>query len=428
MHTPGNDQNMSTSDLFEERILEHINHPKELEQLFRIDKTAFKKAFNTIFSEISGNSIAQVWNERLNAKEEAIGGPRMEWIMLGISIFLAGMLVKIPAMTGIDEEFFYSRNLPFLVIPFLTAYFAWKSHIEFKSWGMQLIAFLVSAVYINLLPDNSASDTLTLACIHLPIFLWSLAGFAFTGNEISNKGKRVEFLRYNGDLVVICALLALAGFLFSGITIGLFQLIGLKVGDWYAQYVIAWGAPAIPLTGTFLVRNNPNLVNKISPLIARIFTPLVFLMLLIFLGAVIYTGKDPYNDREFLLLFNILLIGVMAIILFSLSEATKNMNQRIQLITLFGLALLAIIANGIALSAISFRIFEYGMTPNRIAVLGSNLLIFSNLIGVAFQLLNTLQHKTPIQNVTRVIAFFLPIYGGWAAAVAFLIPLVFKFK
>ena len=44
---------------------------------------------------------------------------------------------------------------------------------------------------------------------------------------------------------------------------------------------------------------------------------LVLVMLVIYLGAMFYSGRDPYQDREFLMVFNALLIGVMAIIFFS---------------------------------------------------------------------------------------------------------------
>jgi len=59
-----------------------------------------------------------------------------------------------------------------------------------------------------------------------------------------------------------------------------------------------------------------------------VFTPLVLTTLVIYLIAVIGTGKDPYNDRDFLLIFNLLLIGVMAIILFSIAETSKNSDSK----------------------------------------------------------------------------------------------------
>ncbi|MFM7223675.1 MAG: hypothetical protein ACKO03_09645, partial [Bacteroidota bacterium] len=272
------------------------------------------------------------------------------------------------------------------------------------------------------------SDSLILTWIHLPIFMWTLVGFAFSGNAIQNSSQRVGFLRFNGDLIVMLAVMQLAASLFTIITLGLYELIGINIRDFYIDYVVNWGLPALPLLATILVVNNPQLVGKVSPIIAKIFTPFVLISLAIFLGAVIATGKDPYNDRQFLLIFNALLIGVMAIILFSLSEATKTRQNKFQLIMLLALSLLTIMDNGIAISAIVFRLAEYGITPNRLAVLGSNVLMFMNLIGIAYQLLNVVKGKTDTESVEKVIAQFLPLYAIWCALVAFGFPLLFGFK
>jgi hypothetical protein len=147
--------------------------------------------------------------------------------------------------------------------------------------------------------------------------------------------------------------------------------------------------------------------------------------LAIFLGAVIGTGKDPFNDREFLVVFNGLLIGVMAIILFSLSEITKGKKNKIQLLFLVGLSLLTIIDNGIALSAIVFRLTEYGITPNRIAVLGSNLFMLSHLCMIAYQLIKILNKDAELIEVEKTIGKFLPLYTAWALVVVFFFPLLF---
>ncbi|MHB1108129.1 MAG: hypothetical protein ACYCZ2_17375, partial [Lutibacter sp.] len=312
--------------------------------------------------------------------------------------------------------------------PMLTAYFAYKQNLGINKLLFPLIAIMLSVFYINFLPDNDKSDSIILACIHLPIFLWTLVGYTFVGGNLNDNPKKIDFLRYNGDFVVMTAVMVLSGILFTGITIGLFDLIGLDIEAFYAQHIAVWGAPAIPILATYLVRNNPQLVNKISPVIARIFTPIVFAMLLIFLAAIIYTGKNIYNDRNFLIIFNALLIGVMAIILFSVTAATKNANEKWNILFLFGLSALTIILNGLALSAIAFRLVEFGITPNRIAVLGANLLIFINLILVAHKLFLILRGKSEVQKVENVIALFIPIYGIWTALVTFLFPLLFNFK
>jgi hypothetical protein len=146
------------------------------------------------------------------------------------------------------------------------------------------------------------------------------------------------------------------------------------------------------------------------------------------LVAFIYSGKDPYNDRDFLLIFNGILIGVMALLLFSVSESTKDAASQFQRISLIVLALLAIINNGIALSAIAFRLMEMGITPNRLAVLGSNLLVLLNLTFVTRQLLGLLNGKKTLADVEASMTRFLPYYALWAAIVSFIFPLVFSFR
>ena len=237
----------------------------------------------------------------------------------------------------------------------------------------------------------------------------------------------VLVLRPNGDLVVMTAIILIAGILLTMITLGLFSLINVRI-EGYFEYIVTFGLSASPIVGTYLVQQNPQLVNKVSPVIAKVFAPLVLITLIIYLTAVISTGKDPYNDREFLLIFNMLLIGVMAIILFSIAEKYNQSNSKIGTFLLLGLSIVTVIINGIALSAIVFRISEWGITPNRLAVLGGNILILINLIIVTINLFKTLKKNEQIENVEKSIATFLPIYSVWTVIVVFLFPILFGFK
>jgi hypothetical protein len=264
--------------------------------------------------------------------------------------------------------------------------------------------------------------------MHLPIFLWAILGYIFIGGDLNNHHKTIAFLKFNGNFVIMTGLIFISGMLFTGITIALFELLKIDIKDFYFEQIAVWGLAAMPILSTFLIQNNPELVNKISPTIARIFTPIIFLTLLVFLSTLIYTGTDIYNDRNFLLLFNVLLIGVMAIILFSLSELTNNTGSKINQIILLGLAVLTIIANGIALSAILLRLSEFGLSPNRLAVLGANLFMFTHLLVVSYGLIKNLNGKATIQDVEAKIASFMPVYIIWAAFIAFALPFLFQFN
>ncbi|MDQ3191602.1 MAG: hypothetical protein M3Q58_08415 [Bacteroidota bacterium] len=412
-----------------EEIKNNLDKPRQIEKLYRDNKIAFKQEFNLVYKDIQENSTAQVWNERLNFENEEISwGTNKELTFILIAAFIAGILAKIPEFTTIKAEYFYPRNIAFIVFPLLTAYFSWRQKNQNNRIVFCTVAILISLLYINILPDDSKSDTFILACIHMPLFLWAILGFSFVGDNLKSYNRRLDFLKYNGDLVVMTTIILIAGVILTGITIGLFSMINFEIFEFYFKYIVIWGLAASPIIGTYLVQTNPQLVNKVSPVIAKIFTPIVLTTLVIYLLAVIRTGKDPYNDRDFLIIFNALLIGVMAIILFSIAETSKNSESKIGTILLFGLSIMTIIVNGIALSAILFRISEWGITPNRLAVLGGNILILTNLLMVTYRVFKTIKDRNEIENVEKSIASFLPIYSLWTILVTFIFPLLFNFK
>ncbi|MDP3398700.1 MAG: hypothetical protein Q8S23_06100 [Bacteroidales bacterium] len=402
-------------------------------------------------------------NENTTASfDEIKWGSRSDIVLVVALVLIAGLIAKIPAILGINEEFFYTRNVGFIIFPALTAFFVFKNRLSKTHIRVITLFTLVALIFINSLPDVKESDTLILSSIHILLLLWAVLGFTFTGgrkekfipifnynkqakdkadakfslsnqpekniqlseNSSSSSNSPLEFLKYNGDLIVMSTLILIAGGIMSAITIGLFNLIGLNIEGVYFDYVAIFGLAATPIVGTYIIRTNPNLVGKVSPLIARIFSPLVLIMLVIFLSAIAISGKNPYNDREFLIIFNALLVGVMAIIFFSVSGRTGNSAGRFELWILTLLSAVTVLVNAVALSAIIYRIFEWGITPNRAAVLGLNTLIFLNLIFVTIRFIKVIAgSRRSISG--NAITDFLPLYILWAAIVTFLFPFVF---
>ena len=423
--------NNITKNSYEMRnaILNLIDDPKQLEKLYRDNKSTFRNEFNLIYNDIRDHKIADFWKERLNYETSELSwGTVNEFIFVIFASLLAGLIAKIPEIAGFDEEYFYQRNIGFIVFPLLTIFFGWKNNLSNGRIVIASVVTLCAVIFINLLPDNSLSDTLILSCMHLPLFLWAVLGSTFVGDNLKDLHKRIDFLKYNGDLVVISALIVISGGILTGITIGLFSLINFNIEEFYFKYIVIMGLSAVPIVGTYIIQTNPQLVNKVSPLIAKIFSPLVLVTLIIYLIAMIYSGKDPYNDREFLVIFNALLIGVMAIILFSVAGTSKTERTRAESVILFTLSVVTIIVNSIALSAILFRISEWGITPNRMAVLGGNILILGNLLRVSYRLFRSIKQADQIELVEKSIASYLPVYAIWTIIVIFIFPFVFGFR
>lgn len=414
--------------MLKEQILSNLDNPAQLERLYRSDKTAFRRIFTAMYPDLETHALARFWHERLQpANDTAVRWARTDLLFIAAAALVAGLIAKVPGIFGIDEAFFYPRNIGFIVFPALAAFFAWRRKLPVGQMALIAGITIAAAVFINFLPGTDQSDTLVLSCIHLLLFLWSVLGFAFTSGE-GKEASRLGFLKYNGDLVVMTTLILIACGITTGLTIGLFSLIGFNIEEFYFQNIVVFTLPAVPLVATWLIQTNPMLVGRVAPVIARIFSPLVTVMLAIYLAAILYSGKDPYNDREFLLLFNALLVGVMAIIFFSVAESTQNITSKAETWTLFCLSVLTVVVNGIALSAILFRISEWGITPNRAAVLGGNVLILFNLLLVTTQLFKAGRQKGSLDGVGSSITRYLPVYVAWVAIVTFVFPLVFGFK
>lgn len=128
------------------------------------------------------------------------------------------------------------------------------------------------------------------------------------------------------------------------------------------------------------------------------------------------------------MIFNIMLLGVMAIIVFSVSEASGSIKRKFSELVLFILSLVTLIINLIALSAIFYRLGEFGLTPNRLAVLGSNIMIFINLILITIDLFKINFKKAEPEKVELTISKYLPVYVIWVLIVVFGFPLFFGMK
>jgi hypothetical protein len=418
----------------ETAIRENLDHPGQLEKLYRTDRKSFEKAFFAIYPTIESHHTADFWRARLEYDHQ--GEPNRKFmksdlLFLLLACLLAGVLIKIPQLFGFDPDqtSYYMKNGGIILFLGLSAYaFLTKDKIRVKQLLVSLLVFALSALYINLLPGGAESDSVVLAYIHLPLLMWCLYGLVYVGFDTGMLMKRIDYIRYNGDLAILTAIILIAGGMLTAITIGLFSAIELNIEQFYMENIAIVGLVSAPIVATYIIRTFPAVKNKIAPIIAGIFSPLILITLLIYLISIIVTGKDPYDDREFLLVFNLMLLGVMAIIVFSVTGTSANKRQRFNEWTLFILSVVTLIVNLIALSAIIYRLGEFGFTPNRTAVVGSNLLIFVHLLLIMINLYKVIRRGKEIKTVELTIAKYLPIYAAWTIFVIFILPFLFGMR
>lgn len=124
-------------------IISNLGNPGQLERLYRSDKSTFKKNIQLIYPELSSNPVVATWYERLHyAEPDITWGSKSDLVFVIVASLLAGFIAKLPAFFNINEEFFYQRNIGYIIFPMLTAYFAWKNNLSQFPAIVQLSCFL----------------------------------------------------------------------------------------------------------------------------------------------------------------------------------------------------------------------------------------------------------------------------------------------
>ena len=321
----------------------------------------------------------------------------------------------------------YFPNLSFFVLPFLAGYFAWKRGLDRAGWVRLGLAFAAAAFVVNAFPFAPAGHTWTLAALHLPIALWLAVGIAYAGGRWRAGGGRMDFVRFSGELFIYYVLMALGGGALTGFTAGMFATIGMDVEPLVVRWMLPCGAMGAVIVGAWLVEAKQSVIENMAPVLTRLFTPLFAAVLLVFLGTMVWTGTGIDVEREVLIGFDLLLAVVLGLLLYAVSardaEAPPDAFDALQLLLVF----CALVVDAVALAAIAGRISEFGLSPNRVAALGENLVLLVNLAWSAWLYARFLAGRGPFSALERWQTAYLPVYAVWAAFVVVAFPPLFGF-
>ncbi len=396
-------------------------------------------AINALTREFAREHSDRLWKQLVlsgdggdgGAESPATDGSRKMWVALALAV-AAGVAIKLPAFFGIDfadEGAFYPLNLGFFTLPFIAAYFAWDRPLP--QWSRMWLAavFALAAIVVNAFPFSPSlgSDTEFLTILHLPIALWLAVGVAYLGGRWRGSDRRMDFVRFTGELFIYYVLIALGGVVLIGLTFGLFQAIGIDVEPQVEAWILPCGIAGAAVIATWLVEAKQSVIENMAPVLTRIFAPLFALVLLAFIVTMAWTGRSIDVEREILIAFDLLLVVVFGLLLYSISArdplAPPGLLDWIQL-TLVGTAL---VVDVLALWAIGTRISDFGFTPNRVAALGENVVLLVNLGGSAFLYARFLRGGVAFSRLCDWQTSYLYVLAAWAAVVAFLFPPLFGF-
>lgn len=375
----------------------------------------------------------RLWKQLVVAGAETTeprSGLRTDAVIAFTLAVVAAVAVKVPTFLGVtwdQNESFYARNLIFFILPLLTGYFSWKRRLSIRMSGGMVVTFLAAVGLVNLSPLAPGGSTESLAALHLPIALLFVLGMSYAGDRWSQVEGRMDFIRFLGELFIYYVLIALGGGVVTGFMGMMFQSIGIDIEPWFEHWLLPCGAAGGVFVAAWLVEAKQSVIENMAPVLTRLFTPFFTVVVLTFLGTVLWTGRPLDVERDLLIVFDLLLVFVLALLLYSLSARDPRSPAGLFDVVQFVLIISTLAADAVALWAIVARINEFGFTPNRVAGLGMNVILLVNLAWSAVLCFRFLRGRGAFGDLERWQTGYLTVYAVWAAIVVIAFPPLFGY-
>ena len=343
----------------------------------------------------------------------------------------AAVVIKVPTtLFGItldQDAGFYARNLSLFVLPLLTGYFVWKRRLDTGTIRWLAVAFVAAGVFANVYPFAPEGYTETLTALHLPIALWLVVGIAYAGGRWGEVAGRMDFIRFSGELFIYYVLIALGGGVLMASMRIIFRSIGIDVEPFFESWLLPCGAVGAAVVASWLVEAKQSVIENMAPVLTRLFTPFFAAVLVAFLVTLLWTGRGVDIGRNALIAFDLLLVVVLGLLLYSVSARNPHAPPGAFDVMQVVLVVSALLADAVALWAIAARITEFGFTPNRVAALGENAILLVNLAWSAVLYIRFLRGRESFSALERWQTNYVPIYAAWAAIVVIAFPPVFGY-
>ncbi len=391
-------------------------------------------SLDALSREFAREHSGRLWKQIvLGSTDTNIQHPAVQTdVIAAFSIAAASAVaIKIPELFGArltDEPAgFYIRNLSLLVLPFLSIYFIWKRKLTSKMTAGLTGAFILVAVMANIHPFAPGSHTQILLGLHVPIALWLVVGVAYAGKHWQEASGRMDFIRFTGELFIYYVLIALGGGVLTAFMAMIFNAIGIDLEPFFESWLLPCGATGGIIIASWLVEAKQSVIENMAPVLTRLFTPLFAAMLVAFLSILLWTGAGIAADRDVLIAFDLLLLVVLGLLLYSMSARDSNLKPGAFDVAQVVLIVSALIADGVALWAMAARVSEFGASPNRIAALGVNMVLLVNLAWSAVLYTSFMRNRIPFARLERWQTDYLPVYAAWAAIIVIAFPPLFGY-
>ncbi len=369
--------------------------PKSLEDLYRAarqqhDESRFRADLLTCYGESPGNILYAAWAYRLQdmPPAERTESRLADWkwaVPLGLA---AGIVFAVLSLSRFDLP----AQMPFLALVwapigacFIIAFLVGAGGRDWSRAAPLMIGLVAFGVYVSLwVTLGQRQSYLFLMALHLPVLAWIGVGLAVVGLR-STALDRQAFLAKSLEVIVTGGLYVIAGGAFAVITLGLFQALGIQLPLDVIKLLIAGGGGLITVLAVATVydprasaakQRFEQGLGRLITIAGRLLLPLTLVMLVIYVLLVPFNFMEPFRNRDVLVVYNAMLFAVMGLLVGVTPVNEDDLPARYHSLVRAGIlavASLTVLVSLYALSATLYRTSLGGITVNRLAVIGWNL-------------------------------------------------------
>jgi hypothetical protein len=400
-------------ELTKENILENTDSPEILEDLYQSNKKAFSDIIKSTQDQET-NLIIKYWHVRLFYKPAAGKRNIKKYLFTALLIVCSWIPVRLIFLPAFKDSSHLIKVIPVICSLALSFYFLIKRPTVKKIVSVVLPHILVF-LYLIFLPDpeQTNSQSLKNAYYFAFVLLWFLILFAQSNGEIK-KLNFGGFLETTGETIVWSTLFIIGGAVIVVLSLSLFNAINVNANTFYENNIVTLGLVASPFVSLLVIDNFDKV--KLSVVIANIFLPIILISTVAFGLISMFTKTKPYDDRDIFILYNVLMVIVLCILTFT---GSNSMENKIISICSYILPVIMIILDIITISAVIYRLNKYGITANKITLLGTNIIMMGHLVYITY-----LKFKRKAEQNVK----YLPLYFIWSLCVVFVFPFVFKME
>jgi hypothetical protein len=445
-----------------ETIRNLSDNPEALERAYRQavrdgTEASFAEAVEASYTGASANLLLAAWHYRLalGGAAEKVKGRVVAW---GWALALGAANGLLLWLLSDDQRFNIQVTNPLtgwattlmpavalLAAPITAALIALFLTLAGRGrWArvLSVVAGLaVGAAYVLLLfpriwPRPFQEQYLALMVLHLALLAWAAVGIVALAKR-GDAENRFAFLVRSLEAFVVFGLLAIAGGLLTLITFGLFNALGIELPNWVQRLFVAGGGGLIAIVAVALVydpaaapaeQSTDEGLSKLVALLMRLLLPLSVGVLLVYLAFIPFNWREPFENRDVLMIFNAMLFAVVALVVGATPVHGAELGEKGQTWLRRGvisLAVLALVISLYALAAILYRTANDRLTPNRLIFIGWDLVNIAILVTLLVQQVRFGRHRW-LPAMHRTFATGAVLYVAWSVAGLLALPWLFR--